>query len=116
MTLPSSAQNKRPRQMAGPSRAIALKSGGLLRFDTGLLHVLLQFARLEHFAGDIGAANEFALHVELGDRWPVRIGLDAVAQLRAFEHVGAVKIDAKIAQDLDDLAGEAALRKIGRAL
>ncbi len=38
---------------------------------------LLQLAALEHLHHDVGAADELALHIELGDRRPVAIFLDA---------------------------------------
>jgi hypothetical protein len=40
---------------------------------------LLQLAALVHFHHDVGAANEFALDVKLGDRRPVAVFLDALA-------------------------------------
>ena len=57
-----------------------------------LVQMLLQLAGLEHFAHDIGAADEFALHIELRDGRPVGVVLDALAQFVAFEHVGAADI------------------------
>src|SRR5712671_1213747 len=54
---------------------------------------LLQFAGLEHLADDVAAADELALDVELRNRWPVRIGLDAVAQLGRFKDVEALVAD-----------------------
>ncbi len=41
----------------------------------------LQFAGLEHLADDVAAADELALDVELRDRRPVGIVLDALAQV-----------------------------------
>src|SRR5256885_1258423 len=40
---------------------------------------LLQLARLVHLHHDVRAADELALHVELGDRGPVAVVLDALA-------------------------------------
>jgi len=40
-----------------------------------------EFAGLEQLADDVAAADELALDVELGNGRPVRIGLDAVAQI-----------------------------------
>ena len=79
-------------------------------------HVGLQFAGLEHFTDDVGAADELALNVELRDRRPVGIVLDAVAQIVGFQHVDALVADAEIIEDLHDLAGKAALREGRRAL
>src|SRR5262245_64800682 len=77
---------------------------------------LLQLAGLEHFADDVAAADELALDVELRDGRPVRIGLDAVAQLRRLQDVQALVADANVVEDLHHLARKAALRKLRRAL
>src|SRR5580765_4791779 len=42
---------------------------------------LLELAAFEHFHHDVGAADEFAADVELRDRRPVAIGLDALPDL-----------------------------------
>src|SRR3954465_5951863 len=77
---------------------------------------LLQFAGLEHLADDVAAADELALDVELRNRRPVRIGLDAVAQLGRFKHVEALVADPDVVEDLHHLAGKTALRKLRRSL
>src|SRR4030088_1647853 len=77
---------------------------------------LLQFAGLEHLADDVAAADELALDVELRNRWPVRIGLDAVAQLGRFKDVEALVADPDVVENLHHLAGETALRKLRRSL
>ena len=64
----------------------------------------------------VGAADKLALDVKLRDGRPVGVILDALAQLVAFENVGAAEFDAEILQNLYDLAGEAALRKVRGAL
>ena len=66
-----------------------LFGGGLVDRDAGLLEVSLQLLLLEHFADDVAAADELALDVELRQRRPVGIGLDAVAQFGIFQHVDA---------------------------
>src|SRR5690606_7291807 len=92
------------------------RSGALLDRDTSLLEMGLQFAGLEHLAHDVGAADEFALHIELGNGRPVGIGLDAFAQLFALEHNGAAIFNAEVVQDLDNLARKSAVRQIRRAI
>src|SRR5881398_4116025 len=47
----------------------------------------LELAAFEHLHHDVGAADELALDVKLGDRRPVGIFLDALADLRVLEHV-----------------------------
>jgi hypothetical protein len=42
---------------------------------------LVQLTTFIHFADDVGASDELTLHVELGDRWPVRELLDAISDL-----------------------------------
>ena len=64
----------------------------------------LQFAGLEHLADDVAAADELALDVELRDGRPVRIGLDAVAQIVRFQHVQPFVGHAEVVEDLHDLA------------
>jgi len=78
---------------------------------------LLQFARLVQLADDIGAADELALDVELGNRGPVGEVLDALADLRILEHVDRMEfLHAAGLQDLNDAGGEPALRNLRRAL
>src|SRR5882757_7916124 len=76
---------------------------------------LLQFAGLEHLADDVAAADELALDVELRNGRPVRIGLDAVAQVGRFENVQALVADADMIENLNHLARKSALRKLRRA-
>lgn len=52
-----------------------------------LIEMRHKFARLEHLADDVAAADEFALHTELRDRRPIGVILDALTQINAFEHV-----------------------------
>src|SRR5262249_53207449 len=68
------------------------------------------------FADDVAAADEFALNVKLRDGRPLGIGLDALTQLVVFEHVETLIGHDEIIEDLHDLAGEAAHRKLRRAL
>src|SRR5690554_2766258 len=80
------------------------------------LHELLKLARLEHLAHNVAAADKFALHVKLGNRRPVGIFLDALADLVGGQDVDALIVDAEVIQNLHDLPGETALRKAGGAL
>src|SRR5579862_645260 len=66
---------------------VRFRSGGLAHRDAFFLQRLLQFAGLEHFSNNVAAADEFALDVELRDRRPVRIGLDAVAQVFRLQNI-----------------------------
>jgi len=78
---------------------------------------LLQLAGLVHLPHDVAAADEFAVDVELRDRRPVRVILDALAQLLVLQDVE--RRIARHAAALQDLGGgrrEAALRELGRAL
>src|SRR5512144_1701225 len=78
---------------------------------------LLQLARLVHLAHDVAAADEFALHVELRNRRPVRVILDPLADLRVGEHVdGEILPDAAQRKHLHGSRGKAALRHLRRAL
>src|SRR3954463_3653505 len=105
---------------AGPSPAsitsAGMPSGALLDLDALVGEELLQLAGLEHLAGDVAAADELALDVELRDRRPVRIGLDALADLLVLEHVDALERLPDVVEDLDHLAREAAHRELRRAL
>jgi hypothetical protein len=79
---------------------------------------LLQFPAFIHLHHDVGAADEFALHVELGDGGPVAVFLDASADFWIFEHVyrgDAFGIYAHGFEDLHGAAGEAALGEAGVA-
>ena len=77
---------------------------------------LLQLAGLEHLADDVAAADELALDVKLRNGRPVRIGLDAVAQLGGFQNVQALVADPDVIEDLHHLTGKTALRKLRRPL
>src|SRR6266481_8830751 len=81
-------------------------SGGGSRADRDTLvgKQLLQLASLEHLADDVATADEFALDVKLRNSRPVRIGLDAVAQIGGFENVEALIADPDVIEDLHHLA------------
>src|SRR6478609_3578107 len=90
------------------------KSGGAFDADTLFDKECLEFAGLEHFADYIAAADEFAFDVELRDRRPVGVFLDALAQFGRVQNVHAFIVGADIVEDLDHLAGKSALRETGR--
>ena len=60
----------------------------------------------------LSATDELAFDVELGDRRPVRIALDAVPQLLVLEHVEAFVGHAEVVEDLHDLGRESAHREL----
>jgi hypothetical protein len=64
---------------------------------------VLQFAGLEHLADNIATADELALHIELWDRRPVGIVLDALADGIILEHVDALIGHSEVVEDLNDL-------------
>src|SRR5688572_19650450 len=103
----------RPRaaRRAQDEAGVRRRASGGLYGNALLVEEGLQFAGLEHLAHDVAAADELALHVELRDRRPVRVVLYPLAQIGGGEHVDALVVDAEVVEDLDDLAGEAALRK-----
>src|ERR1700675_343816 len=75
-----------------------------------------QFARLEHLAHNIGAANKLAPHVELGHGRPVRKAFDAGAYCRILEYVDPDKIDPEVIQDLHNRRRKPAFRRAWLAL
>src|SRR5262245_3445225 len=90
-------------------------SGSLAYSHALLFQRLLQFAGLKHFADDIATADKFTLHVKLRDRRPVGIGLDAIPDFVGFKNVDAFVSHPEMVEDLHDLAGKAAHRKLRRA-
>src|SRR5690242_3453649 len=93
----SAATISRAVAMARPSSAPLSALPGL---DALLGQKTLQLAGLEHLAHDIAAADELALHVELRDGRPVRVRLDAGADLVGFEDIDALVADAEVIEDL----------------
>src|SRR5690242_3175358 len=90
-------------------------SGGLTDGNAFVFQGLLQFAGLKHLAHDVAAADKLALHVELRNRRPVGIGLDAVTDFVGFQHVDAFVADTEMVKDLDDLTRKSTHRKLRRA-
>ncbi|MNG24212.1 hypothetical protein D3C84_1089110 [compost metagenome] len=82
-----------------------------------MLQQRLQFAGFIHLVHDVRAADEFARHVELRDGGPTGEFLDALTDFVVFQHVdGNQLLHATALQDLNGLAGKAALRELGGAL
>src|SRR5690606_32664683 len=77
----------------------------------------LQFAAVGHLLDDVAAADQLAVDVELRDRRPVAVGLDAFADLAVGEHVDVrVLVQADAGQRRHRARGEAALRRRRLAL
>src|SRR5258706_4182968 len=64
---------------------------------------LLKLTGLEHFAHDVASADEFALDVELRDRRPVGVDLDAIPQFGRVVHIERLVSDPDIFENLDQL-------------
>src|SRR4029079_3083395 len=69
---------------------------------------LLQLAALEHLHHDVRSADEFAFDIELWDRRPIAILLDALADVRVLEHVDGFIFWAEPVEDADTAAVTAA--------
>jgi hypothetical protein len=82
----------------------------------GLVERGLQFAAVVHLERDVAAAQQLALHIELGIGRPVGPALEAFAHLRVFEDVDVLEARATRAERADGLGREAALREIRRTL
>src|SRR4051794_25623545 len=73
------------------------------------LEHLDQLPGREHLADDVAAADELALHIELGNGRPLGEFLDPLAQRRIGKDVDALEGDVEMVQHLDHRGGEAAL-------
>src|SRR5438552_3549008 len=70
---------------------------------------LLQLAGFVHLHHDVRAADELAVDIELRDRGPARIRLDALADVVVLEDVDRLQVfDSAGLEDLYRTAGEAA--------
>jgi len=88
------------------------------RLSGGRANQLLQLAFFVHLQHDVGAADEFALDVELRNGRPVAVALDAFADFGIFEHVDgfqALGVHPARLENLHRAPGKTALRKAGRA-
>ena len=63
-----------------------------------------QFAALKHFAHDVATAQELTLDLELRDRRPIGVILDALTDAFVIKNVHAFIGNAKMIEDLHDLA------------
>src|SRR6476620_3995050 len=78
---------------------------------------LLKLAGLVHLRHDVGPADELAVDVELRDRRPVGVALDALPNGFVFENVDGLQIvNAARLQDLDCPSRKAAHRELGGPL
>lgn len=87
--------------------------------DLVLLKELRQVSVLVHGNQDVASAHKLLVDVQLRDRRPVGVLLDALSQIWVLQDVKGrelVGADALDAEDLDDGAREAALGGLGRAL
>src|SRR5690606_12972836 len=77
----------------------------------------LEFATGQHFANDIGAADEFASNIQLGNGGPVGIFLNALTNFFVVKHVHSDELGSScLEQRLNGATRKPALRKLGRAL
>src|SRR5882757_8767658 len=77
---------------------------------------LLQFTALVHLQGDVAAADQLAVDVELRKGGPLRVGLQRLAHFRVFENIDVRELRLAGPQSTDCLRGKAALREVGCAL
>jgi len=79
----------------------------------------LQFTGLVHLRHDVGAADELAFDVQLWNRRPIAVFLDALAHFLVFQHIDggdSFTVQAAAFEDLDRTAGKAALGETGSPL
>src|SRR5258707_13181857 len=101
------------RNLASLSEEPARLLGG---YGARLCQQLLQFTALVHLQGDVAAADQFAVDVELRKGRPLRVGLQRVAHFRIFENIDVCELRLAGPQSAGRLCGKAALREIRRAL
>src|SRR5690606_31950395 len=80
---------------------------------------LLQFTGLVHLHHDVRSADELALDVELWNRGPIAVFLDALANAFVFQHVHRFQgagLDTAGLEDLDGAARKTAHGEAGIAL
>ncbi|PAV67363.1 hypothetical protein WR25_13937 [Diploscapter pachys] len=102
-------------------RATATNTKGRTPYDARPMPDLVgqqrrQFAAFVHFHHDVRPADEFAAGIELRDRRPIGIGLDALTDRLVLQHVDAFVADAEMVEDRHRAAGKAALREQRAAL
>ncbi len=102
---------RRNRVGDGPPRYAWRRSGRLDRGARFGQH-LLQLALLEHLGQDVRATEQFAFHVDLRVRRPVRVALERLAQFRVLEDVHVRELRAAGFERAHGRGGESALRKV----
>src|SRR6185437_13124685 len=75
----------------------------------------LQLTALVHLQGDVAAADQLAVDVELRVGRPVGMPLERFAHLRLLEDIDVLELRSHGAQGCHRLRGKAALRKVRRA-
>src|SRR5258706_1326412 len=108
--------NRRRHQPVMPSTAvlnkIRLSARGLKDGKSFFDEKLLKLTDLEHFAHDVASADEFALDVELRDRGPVGVDLDAIPQFGRVVHIERLVRDPNVFENLDHLTRKSTLWKL----
>ena len=97
---------RRRRDGDGAERSLAGDAG--VTGDAGNAQQLAELARGVHLAHDVAAADEAPVDVELGDRRPLAVLLDPVADLGAAEHVDRLVRGEELVEDAHHLGGEPA--------
>ncbi|KAG5717687.1 hypothetical protein E4T56_gene1843 [Termitomyces sp. T112] len=116
---PATPSHHRPAKSRPPLREAALSFANAakgLRGQTVLLQQALKLAGLVHFHHDVAAAQKFALHIELGDGRPIRIGLDALTDFHVLQHVNRMIGHAQMFENGNRAAGKTTLREKRGAL
>ena len=104
------AARKRPAAILGelamalPPERKSPKSGGAADAHALFGNKILQLACLEHLTDDVAPADKLTLHVELGNRRPLGIVLDALPQIVGGENVDTLVVNAEIVENLYDLS------------
>src|SRR5579863_10007375 len=100
---PPTRPERRPRPRAITRPGDPCRGEGSGRDRAGFRQQLLQFAALVHLDGDVAAADEFAVDVELRESRPIGIGLQGLAHFRILENIHVRKLRLAGAQGADGL-------------
>ena len=107
----------RPLDGAAQRLGGALRHGELWRLHLVIeAELLLELTAFEELRHDVGAADELTADVQLRDRRPGAVLLDAVADFRVGEHVDGRVLWQERVQDLHRASGKSTLRGAPRAL
>ena len=84
----------------------------------GLGHAeqLVQFATGRHALDDVGAADQFAIDIELRNGRPVSVFLDALPDLLVGEHIDRHVVIEQVVEDTGRRRRESATRRVARSL